>query len=139
MSEIDLKPAESDNTWTAYFNALEQLIKGASVIKKASTRKGLVRKARATGKATKKKAALPLIAAGGKKRASRRLSKLAPILEDLSEEPFEEEKSDEVIVEEKESLSPGLNDDVALKRDRNEDDEFPSSPEMGATSKRLRR
>ncbi len=153
MADIDIKPVEGESTWSSYFAAMDQLRKGAPGIKKA-VRKVVPRTRIArSARVSKKKASVPLIAAGGRKRSSRRLSKLTPILEDVTEqepksaedeeEEEEREQESEIIVKlhtvnqsDRRVESP----EAAVKRDRDEsEDEFPSSPEMGATSKRLRR
>lgn len=145
LAGIDIKPVEGDNTWSAYFAAMDQLRKGATGIKKTATTRKVAPRTRAarSTRVSKKKASVPLIAAGGRKRSSRRLSKLAPILEDAIEEEEEEEEEQEAVVVEHVSVEQedrSESPEPVLKRDRDEsEDEFPSSPEMGATSKRLRR
>ena len=106
---------ESDDEWSEYFGAMEQLRKGATDIKKSATRKFVVPRARKP-RAAKVGRRGPK-AAPAASRSSRRLSKLEPIKEDIMEEEEEEEDDDDQI--------------AASKRGRSEEIEFQSSPDMG--------
>jgi hypothetical protein len=124
LLEMDLKPAEGEEGWQSYFDAMEQLKKGVTAIRKArKVTTARSRHPRAPKGGVKKKQG-PAVSKGTR-MSTRRTSNLVSIVE-------EDEKSAETMREEESQSSPHSSPRSVMKRPLEEEEEeieFQSSPE----------